>query len=76
VQSQATLWERCEDAVQSAAFSLNMLKTNDAARRLHSVLVRAPWERCGSTIRSSRVPWARGRRPVCTLYRRRVNPII
>jgi len=43
----------------AAAFVLNMLKTNAAAWRLHSVLDSALWGRCGNAVWPSRALWAR-----------------
>jgi len=56
--------QRCVGAVcaqcyrierHAAVFVLNMLKTNAAAWRLHSVLHSALCERCGNAVGSSRV---------------------
>jgi len=67
VQTPATLWKRCGNAVETlcnrlerhaAAFTLSMLKTNAAAWRFHSVLDSTLWQRCGVIY---------GERAVCTL---------
>jgi len=56
VQTQATLWNRCGNAVETlcnrlerhaAAFILIMLRTNAAAWHLHSVIDSTLWQRCG-----------------------------
>jgi len=70
VKTQCTRIER-----HAEEFILNMLTTNAAAWGLHSVLDSALVGRCGNTLGSSRAPWARCGRAVCTLYRRIVNPV-
>jgi len=71
-KSCRSLWTRCKDAVQPprtpcGGFFFNMLKTNAAAWRLHSVLDSAMWKRCGNAVGSSRAQWARCGRAACTL---------
>ena len=59
----------------SVAFILNMLKTNAAAWRLHSVLDSALWGRCGNAAESSWAPWERCGRAECMLYSCLENPL-
>jgi len=74
VQSSATLWKRCEDAVQSHRTSRGGVYF-EHARNKRRALAFAQRVR-QRTVGSSRASWARYGRTVCTLYRRFVNALI